>query len=648
MRHFAPVNRLAHETSPYLLQHKDNPVDWYPWGPEALERAQAEDKPILLSIGYAACHWCHVMEHESFEDPATAALMNDLFVNVKVDREERPDLDAVYMDAVVALTGRGGWPMTVFLTPGQEPFYGGTYYPPEPRHGLPSFRQVLTGIARAYEEQRAEIVQEAGRLTEELQRSAQVRPSSEPLVEPLLAAAVARLGETFDTRWGGFGGAPKFPPAATLEFLLHRVAGAGDEHARAMLVETLDAMALGGMWDVLGGGFHRYSVDERWLVPHFEKMLYDNAQLAAAYLHAWVVTGDERYRRVCELTLDYLLRELGLPEGGLASSQDADTDGVEGLTFSWTAEEIGPELAHLLEPFEHGRSVLRGELDEPTRLRLLAEREQRPKPGRDDKAVAAWNGLALAALAEAGRRLDRADYLAAATRLGDFLLGPLSAPDGRLHRSYNAGRATGTGYLEDYADVAHGLLELHVATGDLRWLAEAGRLATRAVELFADPEHGGFFLTPADGERLVARTKDLDDHPTPSGNSMLAHVLIRLARISGDDALERQAVSVFRLVRPALERVPSAFGWALCALDLHFAPPREIAIVGPPGSPVARAALAPFAPTTVVAVSRGLDDEAAQRVPLLAGKGLVGGRPAVYVCEQFACQAPVTDPAALL
>ena len=648
MRHFAPVNRLAHETSPYLLQHKDNPVDWYPWGPEALERAQAEDKPILLSIGYAACHWCHVMEHESFEDPATAALMNDLFVNVKVAREERPDLDAVYMDAVVALTGRGGWPMTVFLTPGQEPFYGGTYYPPEPRHGLPSFRQVLTGIARAYEEQRAEIVQEAGRLTEELQRSAQVRPSSEPLVEPLLAAAVARLGETFDTRWGGFGGAPKFPPAATLEFLLHRVAGAGDEHARAMLVETLDAMALGGMWDVLGGGFHRYSVDDRWLVPHFEKMLYDNAQLAAAYLHAWVVTGDERYRRVCELTLDYLLRELGLPEGGLASSQDADTDGVEGLTFSWTAEEIGPELAHLLEPFEHGRSVLRGELDEPTRLRLLAEREQRPKPGRDDKAVAAWNGLALAALAEAGRRLDRADYLAAATRLGDFLLGPLSAPDGRLHRSYNAGRATGTGYLEDYADVAHGLLELHVATGDLRWLAEAGRLATRAVELFADPEHGGFFLTPADGERLVARTKDLDDHPTPSGNSMLAHVLIRLARISGDDALERQAVSVFRLVRPALERVPSAFGWALCALDLHFAPPREIAIVGPPGSPVARAALAPFAPTTVVAVSRGLDDEAAQRVPLLAGKGLVGGRPAVYVCEQFACQAPVTDPAALL
>ena len=642
------MNRLAHETSPYLLQHRTNPVDWYPWGEEALARARAEDKPILLSVGYAACHWCHVMEHESFEDAETAALMNEHFVNIKVDREERPDIDAVYMDAVVALTGRGGWPMTVFLTPEQQPFYGGTYYPPEPRHNLPSFRQVLTGIATAYVDQRAEIVQEAGRMVEALQRSAQLRPSGDPLVESLLAAAVSGLGETFDSEWGGFGDAPKFPPASTLEFLLHRVARNGDEAARTMLLQTLDGMALGGMWDVLGGGFHRYAVDERWLVPHFEKMLYDNAQLASAYLHGWVVTGDERYRRICELTLDYLLRELALDGGGLASSQDADTNGVEGLTFSWTAAEIGPELAHLLLPFEHGRSVLRGEVDEPTRLRLLAERELRPKPGRDDKAIAAWNGLALAALAEAARRLDRADYLEAAVRLGEFLLGPLSAADGRLHRSFNAGRATGTGYLEDYADVAHGLLELHVATGDLRWLAEAGRLATLAVELFADPEHGGFFLTPADGEQLVARTKDLDDHPTPSGNSMLAHVLVRLARISGDEALEGLAVGVFRLVRPALERVPSAFGWTLCALDIHLAAPREIAIVGPVGSPVARAALAGFDPVAVVAVSAGLDDAPAQRVPLLAGKSLVDGQPAVYRCEQFACQAPVTDAAALL
>ena len=641
------MNRLAHETSPYLLQHRANPVDWYPWGEEALARARAEDRPILLSVGYAACHWCHVMEHESFEDTETAALMNDLFVNIKVDREERPDIDAIYMDAVVALTGRGGWPMTVFLTPDQQPFHGGTYYPPEPRHGLPSFRQVLVAIATAYREQRSEIVQEGARLVEALQRSAQVRPSADPLVESLLAAAVSSLHGSFDRQWGGFAGAPKFPPAATLEFLLHRIVRVDDDNAREMLVKTLDGMALGGLWDVLGGGFHRYSVDEQWLVPHFEKMLYDNAQLAATYLHAWVVTGDAAYRAVCEGTLDYLLRELALPEGGLASSQDADTDGVEGLTFTWTPEEIGPEHEQLLLPFEHGRYVLRGEVDDATRTRLLAVREQRPKPPRDDKAIAGWNGLALAALAEAGRRLDRPDYLAAARRLGEFLLGPLSTPDGRLHRSYNAGSAKGTGYLEDYADVAHGLIELHVATGELRWLAEAGRLATRAVELFGDPEHGGFFLTPSDGERLVARTKDFDDHPTPSGNSMLAHVLIRLARISGDDALERQAVSVFRLIRPALERVPSAFGWALCALDIHFASPREIAIVGPVDSAVARAALAAFDPTAVVAISGGLDDAPAQQVPLLAGKGLVDGQPAVYLCERFACQAPVTDPAAL-
>jgi hypothetical protein len=641
------MNRLAHETSPYLLQHRDNPVDWYPWGEEALARARTEDKPILLSIGYAACHWCHVMEHESFEDAETAALMNEHFVNIKVDREERPDLDAVYMEAVVAMTGHGGWPMTVFLTPDQMPFYGGTYYPPEPRHNLPSFRQVLGGVARAYREQKDDIAQEAVRMTEALERSARVRPSTDPLVESMLAVAVVGLQGTYDRRWGGFGGSPKFPPAATLEFLVHRVVRAGDEAARDMLTGTLDGMALGGMWDVLGGGFHRYSVDDRWLVPHFEKMLYDNAQLAAVYLHAWAATGEERYRDICERTLDYVLRELALPGGGFASSQDADTDGVEGLTFTWTAEEIGPELAPLLQPFEHGRSVLRGEVDEATRARLLELREERPKPARDDKAIAAWNGLLLAALAEAGRRLGRTDYLDAARGLGAFLLGPLSTPDGRLHRSHNAGRASGTGYLEDYADVAHGLLELHVATGELRWLAEAGRLATLAADLFADPENGGFFLTPADGERLVARTKDFDDHPAPSGNSMLAHVLVRLARISGDDELERRAVAVYRLLAPALERVPSAFGWALCGLAIHFAPPREIAIVGPVDSPVARAALAQFDPTAVVAISAGLDDAPAQRVPLLAGKGLVGGASAVYVCERFACQAPVTDPAAL-
>ena len=573
------------------------------------------------------------MEHESFEDASTAAVMNDRFVNVKVDREERPDLDAVYMEAVVALSGHGGWPMTVFLTPAGEPFYGGTYYPPEPRHGMPSFRQVLDSIAEAWRDRRDDVSRAAAQLVEAVRHSAELRPSLDPLTESVLAAAERNLGATFEPAHGGWGRAPKFPNAPTLEFLLRR----DGEAARAMAVKTLDEMAAGGMYDLLGGGFHRYSVDDRWLVPHFEKMLYDNALLAAAYLHGWLVTGTGRYREIASETIEYMLRELLLPEGGFASAQDADTDGVEGLTFTWTEEEGAP--AGLLEPFEHGRSIIRGALDEATRARLLAIREERPKPLRDDKAIASWNGLALAALAEAGRRLDRADWIEAARRLGDFLLGPLAGADGRLRRSFRDGRTSGDGYLDDYANVAHGLLELHVATGELRWLNEAHRLARLAIELFADEEHGGFFLSPSDGEQLVARTKELDDHPLPSGNSMLAHVLLRLARIYGDDELERHGVSVLRLLRPALERAPSAFGWGLVALDLHLSPPRELAIVGPIGSDVARAALEPWQPRTVVAVGP------AAGVPLLAGKELVGGRPAVYVCERFACRAPVTDPA---
>jgi uncharacterized protein len=633
------MNRLAGATSPYLLQHADNPVDWYPWGDEAFARARDEDKPILLSVGYAACHWCHVMEHESFEDEATARLMNERFVNVKVDREERPDVDSLYMEAVVALTGHGGWPMTVFLTPDREPFFGGTYYPPEPRHGLPSFRQVLTAIADAYREQRGDVARQASALVEAIEASARTRPSTDPLTSAVLADARRGLDSGFDPRHGGWGRAPKFPPAPTLEFLLRVHARTDDERALAMVETTLDGMAAGGMYDLVGGGFHRYSVDAEWLVPHFEKMLYDNAQLAAAYLHAWVVTGRERYREVVEETLDYVLRELRLSDGALASSQDADTEGVEGLTFTWAPGEGAPD--ELLLPFEHGRSVLRGELDEATRARLFELRERRPKPARDDKAIASWNGLALAALAEAARRLDRADFLEAGRRLADFLLGPLSDPGGRLLRAWRDGRTSGTGYLDDYANVAHGLLELHVATGDLRWLREAHRLAGLAVELFADDENGGFFLSPAHGERLVARRKEFDDHPLPSGNSMLAHVLLRLARIYGDDELERQAVGVFRLVHDLLPRAPSAFGWLLCALELHFSPPRELAIVGPSESDVARAALAPFDPNAVVAFGPADD------VPLLAGKDLVDGRPAVYACERFACRAPVTEPAEL-
>jgi uncharacterized protein len=621
------MNRLAAATSPYLLQHADNPVDWYEWGEEALVRARDEDKPILLSIGYAACHWCHVMEHESFEDAETAAQMNEHFVNVKVDREERPDLDAIYMDAVVAMTGQGGWPMTVFLTPDEEPFFGGTYFPSAPRQGLPSFRQVLDAVASAYRDRPADVRRSAAELVAAVRSSSEVRPSVEPLTDTILSEAARGLRRTFDAERGGFGGAPKFPPASVLEFLLRR--GELD-----MVTTTLDAMAAGGMYDLVGGGFHRYSVDADWLVPHFEKMLYDNALLVSAYLHGWVVTGEERYRRVVEETCDYLLRELALPEGGFASSQDADTDGVEGLTYTWTEEEGVP--AELLRPFEHGRSIVRGELDPALRARLLEERSCRPQPARDDKAIAAWNGLALAALAEAGRRLANDAVLQAATRLGNFLLTELSTADGRLYRTWRNGRAGIPGYLEDYADVAHGLYELHVATGDLRWLEEAHRLARLAVDLFADEERGGFFMTASDAEQLVARKKDLDDNPVPSGNSMLAFVLLRLARIYGDDTLEHRAAGVLRLLHANLSRIPSAFGWALCTLDLYLSPPRELAIVGAPDDAVVRAALEPFDPNAVVAFGPSED------VPLLAGKTRVEGKPTLYVCERFACRAPVT------
>jgi uncharacterized protein YyaL (SSP411 family) len=626
------VNRLASETSPYLLQHAGNPVEWFPWSEEALAKARAEDKPILLSVGYAACHWCHVMAHESFEDPEIAALMNERFVNVKVDREERPDVDGIYMDAVVAMTGSGGWPLTVFLTPEGEPFLGGTYFPPAPRHGLPSFPQVLVAVSELYRERRSEVTQRTEVLVEALRQAGAAAPSAEPLTESLLSAAVRRLGELHDPEQGGFGSrAPKFPPASALELLLRR----GEAE---LAVPTLDAMAAGGMYDLVGGGFHRYSVDERWLVPHFEKMLYDNALLVPAYLHGWLVTGRERYRQVVEETVEYLLRDLRLPGGGFASSQDADTEGVEGLTYTWAPGEGAPE--ELFEPFEDGRFVLRGSLDPATRARLLEIRAGRPQPGLDDKAIAAWNGLALAALAEAGRRLERADWIGEARALGEFLLGPMSV-DGRLVRSLREGKASGPGFLDDYADVAHGLYELHVATGELRWLEESRRLALLAVELFADDEHGGFFLAPAEGEQLVARRKELYDHPVPSGNSMLAYVLLRLARIYGDDELERRAVGVLRLFGESLGRGPTEFAWALNALDLYFATPKELAIVGPPESEVARAALESFDPNAVVAFGP------AESVPLLEGKGLVDGRPAVYVCERFACQAPVTEAAAL-
>jgi uncharacterized protein YyaL (SSP411 family) len=626
------MNRLAQETSPYLLQHAGNPVDWHPWGAEALTAARDRDVPILLSIGYAACHWCHVMERESFEDEATAELMNELFVCIKVDREERPDLDSIYMDAVVALTGHGGWPMTMFLTPGGEPFHGGTYFPPQPRHGLPSFREVLQAVSDAWQARRDDVTRGAGELAEHVRSGARVKPSAEPLTEALLAEAQRNCAGAFDATWGGWGGAPKFPPGPTLEFLLRR----GETE---LTRRTLDTMAAGGMYDLVGGGFHRYSVDERWLVPHFEKMLYDNALLAPVYARAWRLLGDERYRVVAAETIEYVLRELALEGGGFASAQDADTNGVEGLTFSWAPGEGAPD--ELLQPFEHGRFVLRGTLAPDVQAELFAIREQRPKPLRDDKAIASWNGLMLAALAQCGLMLDRPDWLDAGRRLAEFLLGPLSTAEGRLHRTWRSGTAKGTGYLSDYADLAHGLIELHVATGELRWLLEAHRLAGLAIDLFGDDEGGGFFQAPRDGEQLMARKKELDDQPTPSGNAMLAYVLLRLARIWGDDELEQRGVGVLRLVRDTVVRVPTAFGWMLVALDQYLAPRREWAIIGPPDAPVARAALALRAPTDVVAFGP------AESVPLLSGKTLVDGLPAVYACELFTCRLPVTDPAAL-
>jgi uncharacterized protein YyaL (SSP411 family) len=630
------MNRLAGATSPYLLQHAENPVDWYEWGDEAFERARREDKPLLVSVGYSSCHWCHVMAHESFESETTAALMNELFVNVKVDREERPDVDAVTMEAAVGMTGSGGWPTTVFMTPAGKPFYAGTYFPPESRFQLPSFQEVLRAVADTWRERRDDVERQAERIDGALRSTARSETSAEPLPASLLSEAARGIAATYEPAFGGFGRAPKFPAASTLELLLRL----GDEESLALVTGTLDGMAAGGFYDVVGGGFHRYSVDDRWLVPHFEKMLYDNAVLASTYLHAWVVTGRARYREVVEETIEYLLRELALSSGGLASAQDADTDGVEGLTHTWTPEEaeaVGLPR-DLLEDFEHGRYVVRGELAPELRARILAERARRPQPFLDDKALASWNGLALAAVAEAAYRLERPDWLDAGRRLGAFLLGPLSVDDGRLYRSTRDGRTSGFGFLDDYANVAHGLIELHAATGEVDWLLEAHRLALLAVELFADEEHGGFYLSPADGDARVPRTKDLQDSPVPSGNSMLAYVLLRLSRIWGDDELERHAVSVFRLVEPALRRAPGFFAWALCGIDLWLSAPRELAIVGDVRSAVARAALAPFQPATVVAVGPSED------VPLLAGKQLVDGRTAVYVCERFACQAPVTEP----
>jgi uncharacterized protein YyaL (SSP411 family) len=660
-------NRLASETSPYLLQHKDNPVDWWPWSPDALARAKLLDKPIFLSIGYAACHWCHVMERESFEDEATAAQLNAAFIPIKVDREERPDLDQLYMGAVQAMTGQGGWPMSVFLTPEGRPFYGGTYFPDEPRHGMPSFRQVLEGVERAFREQRAEVEQAGVRLVDALVEQQRLPDGGPEPSQALLDTATDHLARTFDAHNGGWGGAPKFPQPMTIEFLLRRHVATGDDRPLAIARRSLDAMADGGIHDQLGGGFHRYSTDARWLVPHFEQMLYDNAQLARAYLHAHALTGDRRYRDVATGVLDYLLRELRREDGSFAASQDADTEGEEGKTFTWTAAEIREVLGRDAPLFTaaydvtddgnwEGKVVLERVVppaDEGSEARLARAREKlfehrqrRPQPARDDKAIAAWNGLAIAALAEAGRLDGGERYLDAATRAAETILAGLRATDGRLGRSWKDGRATGEGVLEDYADLADGLLALYEATFDERWFAAARDLADQILARFADPS-GGFFDTATDHERLVARPKDPQDNATPSGGSMATLVLLRLAALTGEGRYRTAAERAIRQVTAFVGRYPGGFANWLTAIDFALAPVLEVAVVGDAAAPETDRLLAPardgFRPHQVVAVG----DPAASGVPLLEGRFALNGRPTAFVCRNFACRQPVDEPEAL-
>jgi hypothetical protein len=661
-------NRLAGETSPYLLQHAHNPVDWFPWGPDALARAKLLDRPIFLSIGYAACHWCHVMERESFEDAATAAALNDRFVSIKVDREERPDLDQVYMAAVQAMTGGGGWPMSVFLTPDGRPFYGGTYFPDEPRHGMPSFRQVLEGVDRAWRENRAEVEGAGQRLVEALVAQNRVSAAGADPTAVRLESAAAALEASFDAANGGWGGAPKFPQPMTIEFLLRRHVATGDARPLAVARRSLDAMADGGIRDQLGGGFHRYSTDAVWLAPHFEQMLYDNAQLARAYVHAWALTGDARYRAVSDGVLGYMARELTTADGAFAASQDADTEGVEGLTFTWSAAEIGEVLGADAEEFAahydvtaegnwEGRTILRrttppggdvveGRLAE-ARSRLLERRRARPQPARDDKALAAWNGLAIGAFADAGRLLGEPRHVAAATRAAAAILEGLLGPDNTLRRSWKDGRATGAGVLEDYTHLADGLLALYEATFDERWFTTARALIDRVLDRFADPA-GGFFDTADDHERLVTRPKDVQDNAVPSGNAMAAAVLLRLAAWTGEGGYRTAAERAIRTVVPYAERYPTGFARWLSAMDFALADAVEVAVVGDPGEATARALLGPVAtgyrPNQVLAAAA---DPEASLVPLLHGRTAIGGAPTAYVCRQFACRLPVTDAAAL-
>ena len=656
-------NRLATATSPYLLQHADNPVDWWEWGEEAFAEARRRDVPVLLSVGYAACHWCHVMAHESFEDPATAQEMNEAFVCVKVDREERPDVDSVYMTATQALTGHGGWPMTVFTTPDGEPFYCGTYFPPRPAHGMPSFRQILGAVVDAWRNRRDELESAGERIVAGISTRFDL-DASEPLAAHVLDRAVVALQGGYDRRWAGFGDAPKFPPSMVLEFLLRHAARTGDTSALAMASATLEAMARGGIYDQLAGGFARYSVDARWAVPHFEKMLYDNALLLRVYSHLWRATGAPWARRVADETAGFLVRELGTPEGGFASALDADANGVEGLTYVWTPDQLievlgaddGRWAADVFEvtdrgTFEHGTSTLQlpVDADDPARLasvvaRLAAARARRPQPARDDKVVTAWNGLAIAALADHGV-LTGEDRWVTAARAAAELLARTHWVDGRLRRaSRNGAAGRHAGVLEDYGDLAEGLLALHQATGEGRWLELAGDLLDVVAEQFVDVE--GWHDTAADAESLVHRPFDPADGPAPAGIAAAAGAAVGYGALAGSPRHRELGEAAVASLRRLVEQAPRAAGWAAAVGEALLAGPLEVAVSGPAGearNALAAAARASTSPGAVVVVG----EPDAPGVPLLAGRPPVGGQPAAYVCRSFVCSAPVTDVSAL-